>query len=284
MKKYIYKIPGFIIFLGMLISCRGQDKPNTPKDSLTNKTPPINQKAIVTASSGLTLRVSPKAYYDSAYLIPYNAIVEVLEQTEQIETHRGIMGKWYKITHKERQGYVFGGYLESGTQLSMPKLYPKVEKIFDTELKGVKQRALVNSQTGLVLRKKPSTAAESLAMLEHKEEVGVLEVLTTSETVESRWGSWCKVRFRQDEGYLFSGFLVFSKALVKSENGTKMRQKPSIDSPMELYIPKGRVVFIANDAPVHQGFIGKTLGVWYKVIYQRKEGYIFSPDLAINGY
>ena len=282
--KYLYHTSLSLILSGILMACSGTEKSNNNSDSLSTNVPLSSQKAVVTASSGLILRQSPQSFFDSAYLVPYNVIVDVLKQTNEIETHQATMGKWFKVAYGSQTGYVFGGYLEMGTRLTLPKIYPELEKIFDTNLSQVKQRALVNTKTSLVLRQKPSTSSVSLTMIAPREEVGVLEILKNTETVEARQGSWCKVRFRAHEGYIFSGFLAFSKAQIKAENGTKMRKTPAIEGQMELFIPKGRVVFLLNDEPIRQGFIGKTSGFWYKIAYQRKQGYVFSPDLEIKGY
>ncbi|OJJ15521.1 hypothetical protein BKI52_37170 [marine bacterium AO1-C] len=281
-KKYLYLFY-FIILSGMLVACGGTNKPTTSNDSPT-PLPSSSQKAVVTAPSGLILRQSPQSFFDSAYLVPYNVVVDILAQTDKIETHQATMGKWYKIAHNQRKGYVFGGYLETGTQLNLPQVYPVIEKIFDTDLKGVKQRALVNTKTKLMLRKGPSTSTPSIVVIDPYEEVAVLEILKKTEIVEAREGSWCKVRFGQYEGYIFSGFLAFTKAQVKSENGTKMRQKPTLNVKMELFIPKGSVIFLLSDEPIRQEFIGKASGFWYKVAYKRKQGYVFSTDLDIKGY
>lgn len=283
-KRQLYLLVLGAILSSVFMACGNTNQSATQQDTLSTTPLAIIQQAVVIAPSGLVLRSSPQPFFDNAYLVPYNAIVKVLAQTNKIETHQATMGKWYKITHNQRTGYVFGGYLEIGTQLVLPKLYPTVEKIFDTDSSGIKQRALVSTKTKLVLRSVPSTSATSVALIAPNEEVGVLKTLETSETVEARQGSWCKVRFRAQEGYIFSGFLTFTKARVKSENGAKMRQKPDLNSTMELFIPKDRVVFLLNDAPIRQGFIGKTEGWWYKIAYQRKQGYVFSADLEMKGY
>ncbi|HAS38913.1 MAG TPA: hypothetical protein DCS93_00470 [Microscillaceae bacterium] len=283
-EKYLYLTLLSLLFWGLLTSCDSTKKSDKRNPPPTTTSFPSPQQAVVTASSGLVLRQSPQAFFDSAYLVPYNVIVDVLAQTNEIETHQATMGKWYKVAYGQQTGYIFGGYLEVGTRLTLPKIYPVIEKIFDTDLHQVKQRALVNTNTGLVLRQQPTTSSTSITIIAPQEEVAVLAILKNTDTIEARRGSWCKVRFRQHEGYIFSGFLTFTKARIKAENGSKMRKKPSIDGQMELFIPKDRVVFLLSDEPIRQGFIGQTSGFWYKVAYQRKQGYVFSPDLEIKGY
>jgi len=283
-EKYLYLTLLSLLFWGLLTGCDSTKKSDKRNPPPTTTSFPSPQQAVVTASSGLVLRQSPQAFFDSAYLVPYNVIVDVLAQTNEIETHQATMGKWYKVAYRQQTGYIFGGYLEVGTRLTLPKIYPAIEKIFDTDLHQVKQRALVNTNTGLVLRQQPTTSSTSVTIIAPQEEVAVLAILKNTDTIEARRGSWCKVRFRQHEGYIFSGFLTFTKARIKAENGSKMRKKPSIDGQMELFIPKDRVVFLLSDEPIRQGFIGQTSGFWYKVAYQRKQGYVFSPDLEIKGY
>lgn len=245
----------------------------------------IDKPAVITAKSGLTLRKAPKEDYQQAWLLPYQAIVKVHKETNELENHRGVMGKWYQASYLGKSGYVFGGYLSMGTAMHPPDSSGQViEKIFDTNMQGVVQRALVNVSNGLMLRKLPTTNAESLVIIPQGEEVGVLQYLKTTEIVEERWGNWCRVRYGQKEGYLFSGFLTFTKAQVTNEEGAKLRQKASIESKMELWIPANSKVFLLSNAPVKKGTLGGVTGVWYKAAYQKKQGYLFSPNLKIEGY
>lgn len=268
-----------------MTSCGGSPHSHSSQDSLVNSKPSLAKKAVVIAKSGLTLRNKPQESYFTTTLLPYNTIVDVLEQTDQIETHQGIMGKWYKVSYQNKQGYAFGGYLKIGTELSPLQATAPIEKIFDTDMQGVIQRALVNIKGGLMLRKLPGTASESLLMIPQDEEVGILNFLKNTEVVEAQWGSWCKVRFRTQEGYLFSGFLTFTSAKVVNASGAGMRANAAYDSKMLLRVEQGKEVFIVNRRePLKKASIGGVSGVWYQVKYQRKQGYIFSPDLKIEGY
>lgn len=268
-----------------MTSCGGSSTTHSTQDSLVNNKTSIAKKAVVIAKSGLTLRNRPQESYFTTILLPYNTIVDVLEQTDQIETHQGVMGKWCKVSYQNKQGYAFGGYLKIGTELSPLQATAPIEKIFDTDMQGVTQRALVNVKGGLMLRKLPGTASESLVMIPQGEEVGILTFLKNTEVVEAQWGSWCKVRFRAHEGYLFSGFLTFTLAKVVNPVGASLRAKAAYDSKMLLRVEQGREVFIVNrQEPLKQAYVGGVSGVWYQVKYQRKQGYIFSPDLKIEGY
>ncbi|WP_082226522.1 SH3 domain-containing protein [Microscilla marina] len=269
-----------------LLSCAGSEPTHSSDtDSLYQKTAIIDKPAVVSARSGLTLRKLPKEDYQQAWLLPYNAIVKVHKQTNVLETHQGIMGKWYHVKYLDKSGYVFGGYLNIGTIMQAPAPDEQaVEKIFDTHMQGVLLRALVNVKHGLILRKLPSTSAESITIIPQSEEVGILKYLKSTEVVEERWGNWCKVRHRQKEGYLFSGFLTFTTAKITNVIGAKLRQKATIKSKMELLIPQGSRVFLLSNKPVTKAIIGGVIGYWYKAAYQRKQGYLFSPNLKIQGY
>lgn len=273
-------IIGLIGSIMFLTGCGNRGTEHAKEDSL-RQARIIDKKAVVVAGSGLTLRQTPKEPYKTTTLLPYNAIVNVLEQTNELETHQGIMGKWCKVRYLGKEGYAFGGYLKPGTEMTTPEQHhTNVEKIFNTNMQGVQQRALVHVKEGLVLRKQPATSAEKLVIIPKNEEVGLLAFLKTSEIVEEHWGNWCKVRYQDKEGYLFSGFLTFTMAKVANGEGARLREKPTVGSRMKLLISQNKKVFILSDEPVKQ----VATGVWYKVAYQRKQGYIFSPNLQIQGY
>ncbi len=267
--------------------CLSSCNSTNTKQTTTNKdsTIVIDKPAVVTARSGLTLRKTPKEGYEQAWLLPYHSIIKVNQETSVLESHHGVMGKWYKASYLDKSGYVFGGYLRLGTAMHPPDSSRQaVEKIFATNMQGVVERALVNVSNGLMLRKLPTTNAESIVIIPQGEEVGVLQYLKTTEVVEQYWGNWCKVRYGKKEGYLFSGFLTFTKAQVVNEEGAKLRKKANIESKMELWIPANSKVFLLSDVVVRKGIVGGVTGVWYKAAYQNKQGYLFSPDLKIQGY
>ena len=64
LKKQLYLFFFCIILSQIFMSCGGNGKPTTNNDSLT--TPPPTQKAVVIATSGLALRPTPQASFDSA--------------------------------------------------------------------------------------------------------------------------------------------------------------------------------------------------------------------------
>lgn len=263
-------------------SCTNND---TAQSSTQDSTAVIDKPAVVIARSGLTLRKTPQEDYRQAWLLPYQAIVKVHAQTNALETHRGVMGRWYKASYLGKNGYVFGGYLNMGTVISSPELNGRtIEPIPNTHMQGVMQRALINVKNGLILRKLPTTGSESIGIIAQGEEVGILQYLKTTEVVEEHWGNWCKVRYQQKEGYLFSGFLTFTQAQVVNKEGTRLRKKPSIESKMELWIPVNSQVFLLSNEPITKAVVGGVAGVWYKAAYQKKQGYLFSPDLKIEGY
>ncbi len=60
---------------------------------------------------------------------------------------------------------------------------------------------------GLHLRKKPNTAAALLTSIPYRTVLTVLNVSRSDMVIDNIHGFWVKVRYRQHEGYVFSGYL-----------------------------------------------------------------------------
>ncbi|HNE24980.1 MAG TPA: hypothetical protein PLG78_17540, partial [Leptospiraceae bacterium] len=86
---------------------------STRAEPLTASFPRLGR---VTASSGLTLRTSPKASAPSITVIPNGANVFVVRPTSQMDTIEGIKASWFFISYGGQSGFVFSGFLTSDLQ------------------------------------------------------------------------------------------------------------------------------------------------------------------------
>jgi uncharacterized protein YgiM (DUF1202 family) len=154
------------------------------------------------------------------------------------------------------------------------------ENEHNTDLDGAIQKALINAKSGLTLRKKPSIKADAITNIPNKEEVAILEFLEKYSTIEGKDGNWCKVRFKDKEGYIFSPYLNFSTATVVAKSGLTLRKSPDKTGDKITVIPNDKEVYILDEDAVINEETGE---VWYKVRYGKKEGYASAEFLQIIG-
>lgn len=170
-----------------------------------------------------------------------------------------------------------------------------------------KLTAKVNAASGLTLRAKPSSDSKQVALLDHKSEVIVLDKNGPAETIEGKKGNWYKIKSGNDEGYVFSGFLIMQgqesegtqeteqkakkqgidlnkfnrptkekEAYVAAPSGIRLRSQPDIDSEEVAVAPyDAQLEVIENINPQEKAkCIGGLIGQWIKVKYKDKEGYV----------
>ena len=256
---------------------------NAPKEAVADETATDEKAktAVVTAKSGLTMRTKPSMKSKIIDLIPANGVVEILEKGEAI-TVKNKESNWYKVRFDDEEGYCFGGYLRMGNQLeatSNTKTNTS-ENEHNTNMDGALQKALINAESGLTLREKPSQKGTSITTIPNKQEVVILEFLEKSSTIANKTGNWCKVRFKSKEGYIFSPYLNFSTATVSAKSGLTLREEPSTDGKKITVIPFDKEVYLLAEDPIVDEATGIT---WFKVVYGNKEGYASAEFLEIYG-
>lgn len=79
--------------------------------SCVKKEEKINEKYIVEAKSGLSLRKSPNLSSEKITVIPYNQTVFLIEKTNISDTFENRKGYWWKIKWYLNEGFVFSSYL-----------------------------------------------------------------------------------------------------------------------------------------------------------------------------
>jgi len=139
----------------------------------------------------------------------------------------------------------------------------------------------------------------------------IVEVLEKGEiaTLNGRKAAWYKVQFGKDKGYAFGGFLqmgnkvkstnqanaetagagaentnfadVLQKGLVTAESGLTLRKEASAKAASVTVIPKNQEVGVLEFTEISEEIKGMH-GVWCKVRYGKKEGYLFSAYIIFS--
>lgn len=269
------------------------DEPEPANDKPEKNTEePQQEKAVVIAKSGLSLRAEASGKSKLVKLLPTNSIVNILEKGE-MATINGKRSPWYRVQYGKYEGYAFGGFLKMGGKL-IATTDASVETAGDgrgesTSFGDVLQKGLITAPSGLTLRKSPSQKGASITVIPQNQEVGVLEFLEESMDIDGMQGVWCKVRYGRKEGYLFSAFINFSTATITAKSGLTLRERGSKDSPKITVIPSGKTVYlmppVINDAGemLDDSFYTDEDGVtWYKVRYGKYEGWASGEYLAME--
>ncbi len=250
------------------------------------------EKAVVIAKSGLSLREEPNGKSKLIKLLPTNTIVNVLEKGENA-TINGKKSAWYKVLYGKYEGYAFGGYLKMGTKLAATT-DANVETAGDgkgesTSFSDVLQKGLITAPSGLTLRKTPSAKGASITVIPKNQEVGVLEFLNEMSEIDGMQGTWCKVRYGRKEGYLFSPFINFSTATISAKSGLTLRETAGKEGAKLTVIPSGKTVYLlpptVNDAGemLEDCFYEDNEGnTWYKVRYGKFEGWASGQYLEME--
>lgn len=116
-----------IIFACMIIctaciSCGkkiGPEKPLAPDAS--------KRMAVVTAATNLVMRAKPDKTAVKVGVVPHGETVEILGESDtemQIDT---ISSKWYRVSYKGLEGWVFGGYLSIKGEKKLPALKEELD-------------------------------------------------------------------------------------------------------------------------------------------------------------
>ncbi|TGK07655.1 SH3 domain-containing protein [Leptospira semungkisensis] len=67
----------------------------------------------VRAGGGLRLRVAPNIQAKKIDVVTDGDAVETFGEVGEVEIQDGKQGRWVKVVWKKKEGYVFGGFLES---------------------------------------------------------------------------------------------------------------------------------------------------------------------------
>jgi len=249
----------------------------TPPPSTPPTTPPVtddtqlpSKAKVTTASGSLNLRKRASSGADILARIPQYTVIDVLD----------IEGTWTKVTYKGETGYVMSAfltYLAEGEGDTTPP--PTDAPVTQT------QYARVTTASGsLNLRKRASTSAGLISRIPQNEVIPVVEKL----------GTWTKVTYNGDTGYVMTTFLTFIEnsdaippeedttppadgdinatlmAQVTTEKGSlNLRKRPSSSASILTTIPQYAYIQVLERGDS-----------WSKVTFDGYTGYVMSSFLT----
>ncbi|NJL14062.1 MAG: SH3 domain-containing protein [Microscillaceae bacterium] len=250
--------------------------------------PDQDNKAVVIARSGLSLRREPDGKSKLVTMLPTNAIVQIVEEGPEA-TIKGKKGTWYRVNFGDKEGFAFGAYLRKGTRLkatSDASAQTEGGGKEETDFSDVIQKGLITAKSGLTLRKAPSIKSEKITVIPSNEEVGVLEFMEDYKEIDGMYGVWCRVRYGRKEGFLFSAFINLSTVAVIAPSGLTLRESPSRNAKKLTVIPNGKEVYLLPPTDPNEelpdNLYSDEEGTWYKVRFGKKEGWAFGEFLAID--
>ena len=193
-------------------------------------------------TANLNLRLSASTGSKVLLTIPSGATIKY------ISTY----GSWYKVSYGGKTGYVASQYVKRTTSTTMTTSSTKA----------------YTTTVNLNLRKSASTRGTILMTIPAGKQV----------TYVSTYGSWYRVTYAGQTGYVSSEYLKASSPTTTSSTKTYMttvnlnlRKSASTTGTVLLTIPVGRTV-------TYQG----TYGSWYKVSYGGMVGYVASQYVKLT--
>jgi uncharacterized protein YgiM (DUF1202 family) len=179
----------------------------------------------------------------------------------------------------------------------------------ESNAKSDESKAVVIAKSGLSMREEPESTSKMVTLLPANALVSIVEK-GSEVTIKGKKAPWYKVKYGKKEGWAFGAYLrmgesvkatadakaetagddattqtsfddVLQKGLVVANSGLTLRKEPNAKSASVIVAPKNAEVGITEfgaDAETINGLDG----VWYKVRYGKKEGYVFSAYLCIS--
>ena len=92
--------------------------------------------------------------------------------------------------------------------------------------------AFVSAGSGLILRSEPNQTAASLGVIPYRTKVDILEKKAESVTIGADTGSWTKVRYGQQAGWVFGGFLSSMEPNASPVIGSLVGRFPTLSLPI----------------------------------------------------
>ncbi|MDT0003143.1 N-acetylmuramoyl-L-alanine amidase [Listeria cossartiae subsp. cayugensis] len=198
-----------------------------------------NANSVVVKAEVLNVRSGPGLAYDVTSQARKNEVLRVVGEENQ----------WYKVQLDNGNSGWVASWLVENTDVSAAS----------------NSVAIVSSDGGLNVREKPSTASNSLGLLNKGDQV----------TVTSQQNGWAQIQYNGKSAWVSSDYLTIRESVTKvdeselqtvtiRDDSTNIRNKPSRD---------GTVIEKANSG---QGFaIQGVQGDWYKIrTTSGEEGYV----------
>lgn len=153
---------------------------------------PASSTRYVSALTGLLVRTSPSQQASAQDVLNFSTRVVIIETRPPTMEIQGRVGNWVRVSYRkgkatEKEGWVFGGFLED----QPPELYYRVAAV-----------------SGLRLRKTPGVKGEPIDLLPYKTTGRVIAADPHPETIEGRTGVWLEIKYKERQGWIFSGFTM----------------------------------------------------------------------------
>ncbi|GAB4410107.1 MAG: hypothetical protein OHK0053_36910 [Microscillaceae bacterium] len=199
---------------------------------------------------------------------------------------------------------------ENATETSEPSA-PKDEGESESEESippDPNSKAVVIAKSGLSLRQEPDGKSKLVTMLPTNAIVQIVDEGPEA-TIKGKKGVWYRVHFGDKEGFAFGAYLrkgthleatndasaqtegggkeetdfsdVIQKGLITAKSGLTLRKAPSIKSEKITVIPSNEEVGVLEFMEDPKEIDGIE-GVWCRVRYGRKEGFLFSPFINLS--
>lgn len=169
-------------------------------------------------------------------------------------------------------------------------------------------KAVVTAKSGLAMRENPESKAKLVTLLPTNAIVNIVEK-GESATLKGKKSNWYKVQYGKKEGWAFGAYLrlgddvkatsnasvategddvtktsfddVLQKGLVTAKSGLTLRNSGSATGKPVTVAPKNAEVGITEFGE-NTDVVNGLEGVWCKVRYGSKEGYVFSAYLCLS--
>jgi WG containing repeat/Bacterial SH3 domain len=144
--------------------------------------------------------------------------------------------------------------------------------------------ALVNAPSGLKMRQKPDAKATIVLSIDNKSEVEILETTSQKETIEQKTANWLKVKYGNQEGYVFGGFLLKGYRAI-APSGLSVRTTPATTGNKVGSVDINEMVYLLEKTTQQATIEGKTAH-WLKVRYQsfNQEGRVWLEGYVFGGF
>lgn len=169
-------------------------------------------------------------------------------------------------------------------------------------------KAVVTAKSGLAMREEPESTSKLVTLLPTNAIVNIAEK-GASVTLKGKKSNWYKVKYGKKEGWAFGAYLrmgdnlkatsnasaategddatktsfndVLQKGLVTANSGLTLRSSGNSSGKAVTVAPKNSEVGITQFGE-NTDVVNGLEGVWCKVRYGTKEGYVFSAYLCLS--
>jgi hypothetical protein len=145
-----------------------------------------------------------------------------IQITGEIIDPQNVYLKIYACNYNGKNGYlIMNGILDIPTYLSDTP----------TSISIIGDTIYVSDKSGLQLKKSPNSPGENIQLLPLNSELSILEETNKSETINNISGKWLKVKFDNQEGYVFDGFISYQRTVIDTPQDSTQSNTCKEDDP-----------------------------------------------------